>query len=68
MMAEEDVICLVYTLDIYGSHPVPLTPKIELLASPIQMSQKDINDILMTIAATPSAPLIGGYGQPELTS
>lgn len=53
---------------VYGSHPVPLTPKIELPTSPIQMSQKDINDILTTIAATPSTPLIGGYGQPELTS
>lgn len=32
------------------------------------MSQKDIDDVLPTLAATPSTPILGGYGHPELTT
>lgn len=45
-----------------------VTPKVEVLDSPIQLSQKDIDDALITLAATPSMPILGGFGQPELSS
>lgn len=53
---------------IYGSQPCLATPKIEVPESPIRLIQNDIDDVLTTIVSTPSTPIIGGYGQPELTT
>lgn len=39
-----------------------------MLDSPIQLSQKDIDDVLTTLAATPSTPILRGFGQPKLTT
>lgn len=66
-MAENDIIQLAYTLDFCSGTQVPITPKHEVPESPIQMTQQDINEVL-TALNTPSIPLLGGYGQPELTS
>lgn len=66
-MPEDDAIRLAYTMDFYGSQPTPLTPKVGVPESPIHTSQKDIKDVITTIVGTPT-PILGGYGQLELTS
>lgn len=57
MINAEDAVRLAYTLDIYGSQK---TAKIEALSSPINMSQKDIEDVLTTIAESSHSPVLGG--------
>lgn len=67
-MPEDDVIRLTYTMDIYGSQILHVAPKVEVPDSPIHMSEKDIDDVLTTVNATPFTPILGGYGQPELST
>lgn len=65
MLTDYGAICIAYTMDIYGT---PLTPKIEVPDSPVQMSQRDIDKVLTSIAVVPFSPILAGYRQPAITS
>lgn len=39
------------------------TIKLKAPDSPVKMGQQDINEVLTTIAASPSSPILGGYAQ-----
>lgn len=61
---EDDTIRIAHTVDFNSSqqHIVKDEPN-----SPLPMSQKDINYVLTTAAASPSSPILG-YAQPIETS
>lgn len=60
-LSKDDAIRIAYTMGFYSSS---LNVKVETPESPLQIKQRDIEEILKTIAASPSSSVLGGYAQP----